>query len=81
MPTVAQCVDLVVHLAIDARGNRQVVEILAPTGQATAGVIEASTLFSTRDGLLEPTGSHPARTAKFAAVGIEPAALLARGGA
>ena|GEM_PF-4730922 len=32
VPTVAQCIDLVVHLAIDARGNRSVVEILAPTG-------------------------------------------------
>jgi pilus assembly protein CpaF len=79
VPTVAQCIDLVVHLAIDARGNRQVVEILAPTGQATEGVIEASPLFAMRDGLLEPTGSHPARTGKFAAVGIDPTALLARG--
>lgn len=76
VPTVAQCIDLVVHLAIDARGNRRAVEILAPTGQSTAGVIEASTLFALRDGLLEPTGSHPARIAKFAAVGIDPVALL-----
>lgn len=79
VPTVALCIDLVVHLAIDARGNRQVVEILAPTGQSTAGIIEASTLFALRDGLLEPTGSHPARVAKFTAAGIDPAALLLGG--
>ncbi|WP_306232060.1 CpaF family protein [Agrococcus beijingensis] len=76
VPTVAQCIDLVVHLAIDARGNRSVVEILAPTGQVTAGVIEASPLFALRNGLLEPTGSHPARTAKFAAIGVDPVTLL-----
>ncbi len=81
VPTVAQCIDLVVHLAIDARGNRQVIEILAPTGQSTAGIIEASTLFGMRDGLLEPTGSHPARVTKFAAAGIDPTALLQGGSA
>lgn len=79
VPTVALCIDLVVHLAIDARGNRQVVEILAPTGQSTAGIIEASTLFTLRHGLLEPTGSHPARVTKFAAAGIDPTALLLGG--
>ena len=77
VPTVAACIDLVVHLAIDARGNRRVVEILAPTGLVTGGVIEASPLFALRGGLLEATGSHPARTAKFEAIGVDAAALLA----
>lgn len=81
LPTVAQCIDLVVHLAIDARGNRQVVEILAPTGHVQGTVIEGSTLFALRGGLLEPTGSHPTRLEKFAAVGADPTALLARGAA
>lgn len=81
LPTVAQCIDLVVHLAIDARGNRQVVEILAPTGHVQGTVIEGSSIFALRGGLLEATGSHPTRTEKFAAVGADPTALLARGAA
>ncbi len=45
VPTVASCVDLVVHCELDASGHRRVREILAPTGRCEGGVIEASVVF------------------------------------
>ena len=78
VPTVASCIDLVVHCAMDARGNRRVTEILAPTGTTTGLVIEASQLFHTVGGLLRSTGGQPSRTTKLVAAGVDVAALLAR---
>lgn len=83
VPTVASCIELVVHCELQRSGHRRVVEILAPTGGlsrpvAEGGTIEASTLFALRDGVLRPTGGLPARTQKFAAAGLEPAELLRR---
>ncbi|MET1052172.1 MAG: ATPase, T2SS/T4P/T4SS family [Mycetocola sp.] len=78
-PTVASCIDVVVHCEIDRTGFRRVTQILAPSGSLNGPVIEASTLFALRDGLLEPTGSHPTRLVKFENAGINPAAILGRG--
>lgn len=78
VPAVASCIDLVVHCEL-RRGRRRVVEILAPTGAAPAGVIEASPIFRLDGDRLSPTGGHPARTAKFVAAGLDPAIVLARG--
>ncbi|GAA1512080.1 ATPase, T2SS/T4P/T4SS family [Agromyces terreus] len=65
VPTVAGCIDLVVHLGIDARGRRRVVEIVAPTGETSLGAVEADPLFTTVDGELRPTGLRPRRAEKF----------------
>jgi pilus assembly protein CpaF len=78
-PTVASCIDIVVHVEIDGRGFRRVSEILALSGVLNGPIIEASRLFGVRDGLLEATGSHPLRRGKFDAVGIDPSAILRRG--
>jgi pilus assembly protein CpaF len=77
VPTVASCIDLVVHCELDRRGRRRVVEILSPTGAVTGGTIEASPIFALRDGVLAATGGHPQRTAKFANAGLDPAVVLA----
>ena len=77
VPTVASCIDLVVHCEL-RRGRRRVVEILAPTGSAAAGVIEASAVFALDGDRLAATGGYPARTAKYAAAGLDPAIVLAR---
>lgn len=77
VPTVAACIDIVVHCELARGGQRRVVEILAPSGQVTAGVIEASPIFALRDGMLQHTGGYPAKTAKFRAAGLEPSAVLA----
>jgi pilus assembly protein CpaF len=78
-PTVASCIDMVVHLEIDSRGFRRVHEIFALSGVLNGPVIEASRIFGLRDGLLEATGSHPTRRAKFDAAGIDTSAILRRG--
>jgi len=76
VPTVAGCIDLVVHLEL-RKGHRRVVELLAPSGNVTSGVIEASAIFALDGGQLEPTGSYPTRTVKFEAAGFDPARVLA----
>jgi pilus assembly protein CpaF len=76
VPTVASSIDVVVHCELVRGGRRRVVEILAPTGQVTSGVIEASPIFTLEHGSLEHTGGYPSRTAKFAAAGLDPALVL-----
>ena len=87
VPTVASCIDLVVHCKMTATGHRYVSEILAPSGGHTEGVIEASVLFQAvvpaPDGgseslfpQLRPTGILPIRQEKLAAAGIRLSSLL-----
>lgn len=76
VPAVASSIDLVVHCELVRGGRRRVVEILAPTGQVTSGVIEASPIFTLVGGSLEHTGGYPARTAKFVAAGLDPSVVL-----
>ncbi len=78
VPTVAACIDVVVQCELIRGGHRRVVEILAPSGQVTAGVIEASTIFALRAGELVATGAYPSRMGKFVAAGLDPASVLAR---
>ncbi|MET4781767.1 ATPase, T2SS/T4P/T4SS family [Glaciihabitans sp. UYNi722] len=81
VPTVAASVDLVVHCELARNGHRRVTEIVAPSGQVTAGIIEASPIFLTQRGGLEPTGSYPSKTAKFRAAGFDLSIVLAEGAA
>jgi pilus assembly protein CpaF len=76
VPTVAACIDVVVHCEIDRRGARRVTEIVTPSGQTSGQVIETSGVFGVRDGVLAATGGYPTKTAKFAAAGFDPAAVL-----
>jgi len=81
LPTVAGCIDIVVHCEIDRHGRRRVTEIIAPSGQLSGAMIEASPLFLSTHGHLEPTGGHPTKLAKFRASGLDPATILRRGAA
>ena len=76
VPTVASCIDIVVHCELARGGQRRVVEIIAPSGQVTAGVIEASPIFVMSHGSLEATGGYPSRLAKFESAGLDPALVL-----
>jgi pilus assembly protein CpaF len=76
VPTVAGCIDVVVHCEI-RKGARRIIEIVCPSGNITGTVIEASAIFGIRNGTLAPTGSYPTRTAKFEAAGFDPANVLA----
>ena len=76
VPTVASCIDLVVHLTIDRSGRRRVAEIVALDGRVTDSTIEADVIFATVDGVLTPTGAAPARLQKYRAAGLDPAIVL-----
>jgi pilus assembly protein CpaF len=77
VPTVASCVDIVVHCELERTGKRRVVEIVAPSGQLAGSTIEASTIFAIQRGQLEPTGGYPSKTVKFRRAGLDPATVLA----
>jgi len=81
LPTVAGCIDIVLHCEMDRHGRRRVTEIIAPSGQLTGSTIEASPLFLMKDGVLEHTGGFPTKLAKFRAAGLDPAEVLRRGAA
>ena len=76
VPTVASCIDLVVHCTRLANGRRQVTEILSLGRRVENGIIESSMIFSMVDGLLEPTANTMPAEHKFARAGYEVAALL-----
>jgi pilus assembly protein CpaF len=78
VPTVAASIDIVVHCELARSGQRTVTEIIAPSGQITSGVIEASAIFAWAEGGLVATGNYPTKRAKFVANGFDPASILAR---
>lgn len=63
IPTVASCVDLVVHCVRERDGHRHVQEILGVSGRVEGEAIETTPLFVWEDGELRPTGAayfdHP----------------------
>ncbi len=75
VPTVAGCVDLVVHLAADASGRR-VREIVALPGQVEAGVVATADLFVDSGAGLVRAGGFPPHEERFARAGFDVAALL-----
>ena len=76
VPTVATSIDLVVHAELDRTGHRHVVEIVAPTGRAVDGVIEATQLFTRSPNGLVATGLHPTQLDKLTRAGVDPARYL-----
>jgi pilus assembly protein CpaF len=77
VPTVASCIDIVVHCELGRDGKRSVVEIVAPSGQVVGSVIETSTIFAMGRRGLDVTGGYPGKTAKFQTSGFDPAVVLA----
>jgi pilus assembly protein CpaF len=76
VPTVASSVDIVVHLAMDASGQRRVREIVGVTGRVEGDVIETSEIFALRRGRLERSDGYPPHTERYAAAGIDLAQAL-----
>ena len=77
VPTVASSVDLVVHLAIDERGQRRVDEIVAVTGRVENDLIETEAVFATHDGQLRRMSGVPTRPERYAHAGIDLDRILA----
>jgi pilus assembly protein CpaF len=77
VPTVASCIDLVVHCSRSAAGRRQVAEIVALGRRVENGVIETSTVFSRQAGDLVVSPSASPAEEKFARSGFKVMQLLA----
>ncbi|GLB66888.1 CpaF family protein [Arthrobacter mangrovi] len=76
LPTVASCIDLVVHCTRAASGKRQVAEIVSLGRRVENGIIETSTLFSRRDGDLVASESASPSEEKFARAGYNVMQLI-----
>ena len=76
VPTVASCIDLVVHCSRHANGRRQVTEILSLGRRVENGIIESSMVFTISDGQLLPKANSMPAAEKFARSGYDVAALL-----
>ena len=76
VPTVATSVDLVVHLGMDASGQRRVREIVGVTGRVEADTIETTDLFTSKRGRLERGDGYPPRPERYEAAGIDLLATL-----
>ncbi len=78
VPTVASCVDLVVHLAKDGGGHRRVREIVAVPGRVEGDVVEVADLFVTRNGRLVRAEGYPPHAERFEWAGLDLPRLLAQ---
>jgi len=76
VPTVASCVDLIVHLTNDGRG-RMTNHILGVTGRVEGDRIETVSLFARTGGALRWTGHQPPSVGRFRDAGIDLQELLA----
>jgi pilus assembly protein CpaF len=80
VPTVASCVDLVVHTEVDGRGQRRVREIVGVTGRSEGTVVEIADLYRTRAARLVRAEGYPPHAGRFDRAGYDLAALLRPGG-
>ena len=80
VPTVASCVDVVVHTAKDAQGHRRVREIVGVPGRVEGDVVEVAELFVTRGQALVRADGYPPHVERFDWAGIDLHALLAHEG-
>jgi len=78
VPTVASCVDLVVHTAKDGRGHRRVREIVAVPGRVEGDVIETADIFTNRADRLVRADGYPPHVERFEEAGIDLPRLLAQ---
>ena len=78
VPTVASCVDLVVHTAKDGTGHRRVREIVAVPGRVEGDVIETADIFTSRGGRLARADGYPPHPERFEWSGIDLPRLLAQ---
>jgi pilus assembly protein CpaF len=79
VPTVAGCLDLVVHVATERNGCRVVREVVAIPGRVEGDVIEAADIFVTRGGRLTRADGWPPHADRFERAGFDLTALLAHG--
>jgi pilus assembly protein CpaF len=77
VPTVAGCIDLVVHISAEDGARRVVREVLAIPGRVEGDVVEASEVFVTRDDRLVRADGWPPHVERFTRAGFDLTELLA----
>lgn len=78
VPTVASCVDIVVHLAKERTGHRRVREICAVPGRVEGDVVEVADLFVVRAGRLSRAAGYPPHQERYEWAGEDLQRLLAQ---
>jgi len=76
VPTVAGCVDIVVHLVTEPDGSRRVREIVAVPGRVEGDVVELEPIFAVRGERLVRIDGYPPHVERFESVGIDIACVL-----
>ena len=79
VPTVAACIDLVVHIRVDRDGARRIHEIISVPGRVEDGIIETAEIFERKDSRLLRATGYPPRPERFAAAGFDLGELLDTG--
>ena len=77
VPTVASCIDLVVHIATERDGRRAVREVIAVPGRVEGDVVETADVFTTRGDRLHRAEGWPPHADRFARAGVDLVSLLA----
>jgi pilus assembly protein CpaF len=75
VPTVATCIDIIVHLD-NERGRRRTAEIIGVTGRVEGDRIETVSLFERSVGRLRYTGHPPPKSERLSAVGLDLQAMM-----
>lgn len=76
VPTVAGCVDLVIHLETTASGQRRVNEVAALSGRVENGIVEMSPMFVTAGSQLTRADGFPPHEHRFVRAGYDLGSLL-----
>jgi pilus assembly protein CpaF len=79
VPTVAACIDLVVHIRAEPNGARRIHEIIGVPGRVEDGIIETAEIFVRKDGQLARARGYPPRPEQFTAAGFDLGELLLAG--
>jgi pilus assembly protein CpaF len=78
VPTVAGCIDIVVHLTTEPDGSRTVREIVGVPGRVEGDVVELEPIFVRRSGQLVRVDGYPPHLDRFERAGIDVARVLGR---
>jgi pilus assembly protein CpaF len=78
VPTVAGCIDIVVHLATEPDGSRVVREIVGVPGRVEGDVVELEPIFARRGDQLASFDGYPPHLDRFERAGIDLSRILGR---
>ena len=76
VPTVAGCIDLVLHVATERDGRRVLREVVAIPGRVEGDVVETADVFTTVAGRLVRADGWPPHQDRFERAGFDLARLL-----